>query len=183
MSKLSDVANLAIRNMLANRVINRAVLAINAGSAATVKTTNAIEFSIDGVIYNKTALSAQSIVPTGYMFNWQGTAVSAFSVQPVNVTVYYVLALDASGNVNVVQGNYSGQKLSMDPTVGVGQSVAGATWVGNGQVPDVPAGLTPFGMIKVATGSATFTPGTTALDASNITFTFYDLQVLPSTKP
>lgn len=182
--KLGDINNGPIRAGLGYRNNTRAVLAINAASAATVKTTSAIDYTNNGVYKNKAALSAQSLVPAGYMFNWQGNAVSAFYVQPISTTVYYVIALDSSGNVNVVQGNYSGQKLSNDPTVGVGQSVAGATWVGDGSVPDIPAGLTPIGMLKVATNaSVTFTPGTTLLDAAGVTVTYSDLELLPEGKP
>lgn len=184
MSKLSDINNGPIKNMIGYQNNVRGVLAINAASAATIKTTAALDYINNGIFKNKAALSAQSLVPAGYMFNWQGNAVSAFYAQPVSTTVYYVVALDSSGNVNVVQGNYSGQKLSTDPTVGVGQSVAGATWVGNGAVPDLPSGLTPIGMLKVATnGSTTFTPGTTLLDAAGVTVTYSDLAVLPEGTP
>lgn len=176
MAKLSQVTNAPIRTLLGNTVLNRIVLAINAASAATVKTTNAIEYTINGVVYNKATLAAQAITVT---HNWQGNSASAY-VQPINKTAYYVLALDSSGNVKCIQGNYAGQTLAQDPTVGVGQSVMGATWVGDGSIPDVPADLCAFGIIKVVTGSAAFTPATTALDAANITFTFYDIARLPA---
>ena len=180
MSRLSDVTNAAIRNILGNRCLSKNTLAINAGSAATVKTTGTLDFCVNGVAYSKAALSAQTIVPSGKMYNWQGQAVSAFYVQPISTTVFYTIGLDAAGNVYVVQGNYAGQKLSNDPAVGIGNSMAGATWVGDGSIPDVPADVTPIGAIKVVTGSAAFTPGTTALDAANITFTFYDFSSMPA---
>ena len=168
MSRLSDVANLAIRTLLGNRVLNRAVLAIDGTAAQHVQTTNAIEYSVDGVIYNKAALNDQSIAVT---HRWNGEAGSGY-VQPANTTVYYTLGLNSAGTLCCVQGSYSGQKLSQDPTVGVGQSVAGATWVGDGSIPDVPSGYTAFGVVKVASGGATFTAGTTALTTIG---SFFDL--------
>lgn len=185
MSRLSDVANGAIRKLLGYRNETPSAastnLAINAASAATFKTLTALQFTNDGIWKYKAALSAQSIVPT---HNWQGSAVSVGYVQPISKTVYYTVGLNAAGTVAVVQGSYSGQQLSSDPTVGVGQAVMGATWVGDGSVPDVPDGYTPIGIIKVTTnGSTTFTPGTTALDAAGVTVTYTDVQVMPSTAP
>mgnify|MGYP000877198775 FL=1 len=185
MHKLSDVSALAVRAILGNRNLtgktSSANLAINAGGAATVKTNTALSFTIDGRMYYKAALSAQSIAVT---HNWRGETSSGY-IQPVSTTVYYVICLDASGNVKVVQGNYAGQKLSSDPTVGIGASVAGATWVGEGGVPDLPSlDYAPIGILKVATnGSTTFTAGTTLLDAAGVTVTYIDVSVLPATAP
>ena len=177
MSRLSDVSSAAIRGLLGNRVINRAVLIMDATANAAVSTTNAIEYSVDGVIYNKAALNDQSIAVT---HNWQGVANTGY-VQPVLTTAYYTLGLNSAGTVCCVQGSYAGQKMSSDPTVGLGQSVMGATWVGDGSIPNIPAGYTAFGVIKVALdGAATFTAGTTELDAVNVTATLYDIGVLPA---
>lgn len=183
MPRLSDITNNAIKTLLGYKNNTRAVLAINAGSAATVKTTSAYEYLNNGVLKTKTALSAQSLVPAGYMFNWQGNAVSAFYVQPVLTTVYYTLSLNSSGTLCVSQGNYTGQMLTNDPTLGLGNSVAGATWRGDGSMPDVPAGNTAVGIIKVVlANAATFTPGTTALDATDVTATYTDISVMPDGK-
>lgn len=67
----------------------------------------------------------------------------------------------------------------------VGLNGAGTvkTFEGIGKLPDVDDGYTPIGMIKVVCGSAAFVPRTTALDAANITFTFYDLALIPATAP
>jgi len=177
MSKLSAVTNDAIRNLLGNRVLNRAVLAMDDTAKQHVKTTNAIEFTVNGVIYNKAALNDQSIAVT---HGWNGSASTGY-VQPAGKTVFYVLSLDSGGNVKVTQGNYAGQTLSSNPAVGIGQTVAGATWVGDGSIPDAPAGTTPFGIVKIATaGVATFTAGTTLLDAADVTATVYDITALPN---
>jgi len=170
MSRTSDLLQAAVRELLSNRTFVKPVLAINAASAATVKTTNAIVYSVDGVMYSKALLSAQSIAVTN---NFTGSTGGAY-VQPASTTVFYTLALDASGNVSVTQGTYAGQDLS--------QRSVGASAKGNGLIPDAPAGTAPFGVLKVATNSSTtFTPGTTALDAAGVTVGYYDVSVLPST--
>lgn len=175
MAKIAGLTSADLR-ILANMNVTRGVLAINAASAATVKTTNAIVYLVDGIFYNKAALSAQALsalaasdLPAS-LSNWlQPSGLNgAFYVQPTGKTVYYVLAMNAAGTVKVVQGTYDGQELLPGVNSAVGKSI----------VPDVPAPFVPFGLIKVVTGSATFTPATTALDASNITFTFYDVGML-----
>lgn len=164
-----------------NRCTSAHVLAINAGGAATVKTTGAIVHTLDGVTRSKAALSAQSIAVT---HNYLGVA-SAGYVQPASTTVYYTLAVNAAGSVAVVQGAYFGQTFDTAPTASLGQnSFGGARVTGDGAVPSVPAGYCPFGLVKVATnGSTTFTPGTTALDAAGVTASFFDLAVIPASKP
>lgn len=175
MSKLSDLTVAALIALIGYANITPAAaavnLAINAAGAATVKTNSALQYLNNGVIKYKAALAAQSIAPT---------AGQAY-VQPVSTTVYYTLGLDAAGAVVVVQGSYDGQKLSLDPSKGLGNSQAGSSWEGDGSIPDVPAGVTPFGVIKVVTnGVATFTPGTTALDAAGVTASYFDVAVLPN---
>lgn len=170
MSQLQDINNGPTRDLIGGMVFNKPVLAINAASAATVKTTNAITFSVNGVMYSKAILSAQSIAVT---HNSYGNAGGAY-VQPSSTTVFYTLALDSSGNVTVTQGSYAGQDLS---SLNMGTSARGS-----GAIPNSPANTTPFGVIKIATGaSATFTAGTTALDAAGVTATYFDISSLPST--
>lgn len=69
-------------------------------------------------------------------------------------TGYYVVALDPDGTVK--------------------------TFEGIGRLPDVDNGYTPIGYIKVVATSASFVPGTTALDNAGLTVTFKDVSVLPS---
>jgi hypothetical protein len=171
MSKLSDLTNKSISDLLGNMTLNKAVLAINAASAATVKTTSAITFTNNGVLLTKAALAAQSVVATHFMNGKM--AVTASQIQPISSTAYYTLGLDGSGNVCVSQGSVVGQNLS--------QFQMGVSAVGDGLVPDVPTGFTPFGVIKVVTnGATTFQIGTTALDAAGCTFTFFDVAVMPA---
>jgi len=47
-------------------------------------------------------------------------------------------------------------------------------------LPAIPANQAPIGALKIATGAAaTFTPGTTGLNATGITDTYYDLSCVP----
>lgn len=174
--KLNQLGISALR-ALGTTCLVKAVLAINAAAAATVKTTSAITYAIDGVLYSKVALAAQALAPIS----------GAYYTQPANTTVYYTLALDAAGNVRCIQGTYAGQPIN----------TSGVVTMGDGTVPDVPDLFTasvdasgnqtpstiwcPFGVIKVATnGATTFLPGTDALDKAGCTFTFYDVMYLPS---
>ena len=59
MPRLSDITNNAIKTLLGYKNNTRAVLAINAGSAATVKTTSAYEYVNNGVL--KTNLLYRSL--------------------------------------------------------------------------------------------------------------------------
>lgn len=181
MTSLADLSSSAAR-LLGTRNATRAVLAINAAGAATVRTTSALEYQVDGVMLTRAALSATALValasadftggvglPTGGYFQPSGS--TAFYVQPASTTVYYVMVVNAAGTVRVVQGTYNGQPLSNQ----------GITAVGKSAVPDVPDVWVPFGLIRVATNSSTtFTPGTTALDAAGLTVTFWDIGVLPA---
>ncbi|TXH15301.1 MAG: hypothetical protein E6R03_07405 [Hyphomicrobiaceae bacterium] len=135
------------------------VLAINAASAATVKTTSAMTLVIGGVMYTKAALAAQVLT------NAVGPAGLGVYVQPVSTTVYYTIGVNAAGTVKVYQGSYLNQPLGA-PTPGV---------YGDGLVPDVETGYAAIGGIKIVTnGATTFTLGTTALDAAGVTATYAD---------
>ena len=171
MPSLADIQSQAVRTLLGNRQLSKPTLAINAGGAATVKTTGTNYFTVDGVEYSYAALSAQVLAADATQ---QAiiTGQAGFYVQPIGKTVYYVLGISAAGVVKTFQGTYANQAF----TNFVGR-------LGDGLVPDIGNSYTPIGMIKVVTGSAAFTPATTALDAANITFTFYDLSVQPATAP
>lgn len=176
--RLSSITQHAIAYLLGNQSLAKAVLAINAGGAATVKTTNALAYTIGGLLYTKAALAAQAITVT---HDARGNAAAGGYVQPANTTVYYTIGLNAAGTVSVTQSSFAGQILNTDPTVGGGPtSNMGTTFVGSGHIANPPAGYTAVGLIKVVTGAATFTAGTTALDAANVTATFYDISVIPS---
>lgn len=183
--RLSDVSSGPVRGLLGYANLAKAVLAINAAGAATVKTTSALLYTVDGILLTKAALAAQSIAPT-HGVSVAGDAVAGSSyIQPANTTVYYVLAANAAGAVAVIQGNYLGQVPTLDPTKGVGALAAiGTSAKGDGSVPNAPDGYTAFGIIKVTTdGSTTFTPGTTLLDAAGLAVAYFDVCLLPSARP
>lgn len=169
---LDEIVQSQIRQALANRVLTRPILAINAASAATVATSAAIVFTIDGQIYNKAALSAQ-VLTANATLQQKTTFQPSFYVQPVSTTVYYTLVMNAAGTVSCMQGQFTGQVFS-------GASIPfGATSIPD---PDDLA-FVPFGGIKVVTNaSTTFTPATTALDAAGLTTTYRDYAgVIPAT--
>ena len=171
MATLDEFQQSPLRQALANRVLTRPILAINAGGAATVATTNAIVYTIDGLILNKAALSAQALTVNATL-QQKLTFSTGFYVQPASTTVYYTLVMNAAGTVSCLQGQYTGQPFA-------GASVP----VGVTAIPD-PDDLTfiPFGGIKIVLGATTFTPGTTVLDAANVTATYRDYAgVIPAT--
>lgn len=173
MSRISALASASLRQVLGNRCHTKATLAINAGGAATVKTTGATIYSVGGVLYTKAALAAQSIAVTHRLDGSAVTTAEPAYVQPAETTVIYVVALNAGGTVAVVQGSYAGQAVKFRPDLT-------KIMTGDGDIPDEPAGYTAIGAIKVTTAAATtFTPGTTLLDAAGITATYFDVSVLP----
>ncbi len=175
MSDLTKVSNQDIANALGGMCLTKGALAINAAGATTVKTTNALVYGVAGVLYTKAALANQAITVTHRFDGKPVSAADAAYVQPINKTALYVLALNAAGTVAVIQGTYAGQQVTY------GSDLSKVVTAGYG-VPTLPAGYTPIGAIKVATdGSATFTAGTTALDAAGVTATYFDLALLPVT--
>lgn len=175
MSSLSNVSDAALRKLLGNQCMTKATLAINAGLAATIKTTGATIYCIDGILYTKAALAAQSFAVTHNAFGETvGGSQPAAYVQPVLTTVFYLVCLNAAGTVAIVQGSYAGQSIAYP-------SDLSKVLTGQGGLPVEPEGYTAIGVVKIAlAGAATFTPGTTALDAANVTATYYDVSRLPA---
>jgi hypothetical protein len=177
MSALSSLQNGDIRKAIGNNCASKITLAINAGAAATVKSTGAINFNIDGVCYTHAALAAQAITVTHDCFGQPvgGNNLPKY-VQPVLKTAYYLICLNAAGTVAVCQGSYLGQALAYPDLQRV--------LTGTGGIPQEPDGYTAIGMLKVAlANAATFNPGTTALDAADVTVTYFDLERVPSVAP
>lgn len=87
-------------------------------------------------------------------------ALTAAPAQPVLTSAYYLLSVNAAGTVT---------------------TTAGTSAASNPAIPVPPDGQAVFGAIKVDLAEeATFTPGTTALNATNVTATFYNLTRVPS---
>jgi hypothetical protein len=172
--KLNQHGMGAVRQ-LGTLVMSRAILAI--GTAPTgFNTTNPLVYAIDGVIRQLAAQVSTALT----------TLAEPFYVQPANTTAYYTLAVNAAGTVRCIQGDFAGRQ----------RFVGGIEIRGDGNVPDVPDlsvastnqdGVQtladqwcPFGVIRVVTGAATFTPGVTALNAAGVTATFFDVAFLPA---
>lgn len=173
MSTLKSQQSVDLRKLIGNRTYVKATLAINAGSAATIKNTGAIIYSVDGIMYTKAALSAQAITITHDQFGRSVATTPSIAkyTQPILTTVYYIVALNAGGTVAVVQGGYAGQALTVN----------NQAYVSDGSMPVCPDDYTPVGVLKVAcTVAATFNPATTALDATNVTVTYFDVSTLPT---
>jgi hypothetical protein len=119
------------------------------GPAIVAPNGAGIDFAIDGNAYHKA--DAATVLP-----------LTATTVQPVLTKCLYVMQVDAGGTVTSVQGV---PVLTADLTAGKAAL----------HFPEPTLGKCPFGAVKVETQStATFTPGTTALDAANIVETYYD---------
>lgn len=171
MSKISDVTNQALKELIGNMCLTKITLAATGGSTATVASTGTFTFTQGGAIYTHAALSAQSIAAT-HALNGK-LAVSASRALPTGKTAYFTLGVNASGTICVSQGSYAGENLS--------QFFMGTTAVGDGAVPDVPSGYTPIGVIKVVNASAgDFVAGTTNLNTAGLTNTYTDVAVLPA---
>lgn len=111
---------------------------------STVKTTAAINYCIDGIMYVKAA--------TDDLFVFTDV-----TVQAISTTKYYLLCLNAAGTALIVNGA-----------------------VGSTKLPVAPDGYCPVGYVKITTsGAGTFVPGTTLLDAAQITDTYVDISCAP----
>lgn len=175
MSGLINIQNRGLRRAIANQCVGFVGLAIGNAGQATVKTANSVVYTIDGVYYSNAAFTAQSLVPTHGPFGDTVGAGPVAYVQPANTSVIYLLVGDTKSNVFVVQGSYAGQPI-------VYPNDLSRVNTGTGGVPFVPSTFTTVGAVKVATAAGTtFTPGTTALDATGLTVTFINIAVLPET--
>ena len=153
-------------------------VALNSGAlaagttAGTIKTTAAINYTIDGKFYSKS-------ITDNIAISYSGASVyqaAAGGVQAVNggfsggvngSTRLYNLTLDASGNVGIVPG----------PIVDSAELAAGRVAL---QFPDAQAGVCVFGALRIAVTAGTpFVPGTTSLAASGVTASFLNLADAP----
>ena len=115
-----------------------------------------IDFVIKGILYHKA--DAATVAPF-----------TAATVQPVLTACLYLVCINASGTITTVQGT---PVLSAALTAGT----AVLNW------PTPADDVCPVGAVRITLAStATFTPGTTALDASNVTATYTDLFTVPTT--
>jgi hypothetical protein len=136
----------------ATMALTKAGLAIGDGAKtgpAIVSPVGAgLDFVINGIAYHK--VDAATVLP-----------LSATGVQAADTTCMYLMCVNSSLAVTSVAGTAV-------------SSAALAAGTATLDLPEPTAGTCPFGAVKIATTAVTFTPGTTALDASGIVETYYD---------
>lgn len=116
-------------------------------NAATIKTTNIVDFAIDGVAYRKAVTD--------------NIAVTAHAQQAASTSCLYLVQIDNAGTVSTKKGN---EELTAD--LGVTRNL---------QWPQPDDGKCPLGGYRIALDNATtFTNGTTDIGAAGVTSTFYD---------
>lgn len=124
------------------------------GTATAAPNGAGVDYCIGGIAYH--LADAATDVP-----------LTADSAQGLLTKCLYAICIDADGNRLSVQGI---PVLTAD-------LVAGTKTL---EWPLAPAGYCVIGYVKMTTAStANFTPGTTALDASNCTATYYDTVAPP----
>lgn len=141
------------RDLLGNQTNGPVGLAMHASTKANIKTTNAVKYTIGGKWYSLSAVPSQSIA-----------ALAAYPVA-ASSTAYFGVWVDAAGTLSFSNGIEEGfPPLDRALSVSSGRRVQKCF----------------LGYVKIVTGSsATFTPGTTELDASGITATFQDCKYAP----
>jgi len=129
----------------------KGALAIGDGAKTGVAVpTTVIDYAIDGIGYATTAAATNK-------------PLSADTAQAALTKCLYLICVDADVAFTSVKGR----------EVLVADLVAGNDVL---EWPEVPANKVAIGAVKIETGAATtFTPGTTALDAANITDTYYNI--------
>jgi len=131
------------------------VLAIGNGSKLGVATVVATTFSIDGIAKSRAAAA------TDLPF-------TAATAQGLLTKCLYLVCTNIGGTITTVKGT----------AVLTADLVAGTKVL---QWPTATDGTCVIGAVKIATAStANFTPGTTALDAADVTATYYDLCSVPA---
>jgi hypothetical protein len=184
-----------------NRVLTDPGFVIKTASSAIPKNGAAFTYTADGEFKSKT-------VDTDFPL----TGADCNTKVPTGYTCLFVLCVKASdGSVKVFQSkqflsntallvNKGGRDDNGNPVNETHYKVfratknsAGATALQEERgtveymsdvLPAIPAEYIPAGVVKVvnAQASADFTPGTTALDAANVTVTYTDIGVLPQNK-
>jgi len=102
-----------------------------------------------------------SIAGINYSKTASDSPVLTAAQQAAATYALYLLSINSAGTMAVTKG----AEVATDTAV----------------LPALPASSAPFGSIKIATaGATTFTFGTTALNASGVTATYYNLSSMPS---
>lgn len=122
----------------------------------TLKTTNAVNYAINGIMYTKAATD-------NIAFTAGHTALAA------GETCLFAVCLDASGNFSTIQGE-------IVTTADLAGGLVGLPW------PTSVDGKVPVGFLRVQTNNAaTFTPGSTDLGAADVVDTYLQAAGWPVT--
>ena len=138
-------------------------LTINAGGAATFRTTSALTYTIGGLALTRAALSAQA-----FTAGHRPQVPVTIGTTTYGTTALYLVQVNAAGTIVTKQSNIAIAGVDADGRVG-GVPMP-APWDQRAMLPESDDGFAPIGFLKITTNNATtFTPGTTALDATGIT--------------
>jgi len=171
MASLNRITNGQIRNVMGTMCLSNAGFSIDA-STENVETDNAVNYMIGGKIYNLGAQSAIDVsaatrlVKSSTQFATEvwadAAAAGGFTALQDDQEAYYVLVVNASGTLRFIEG--------------------AAADLGEAKWPEIPEeDWCPIGAVHVKNETGTtFTFGTTGLDTSGVTDTFYDLGMIPS---
>lgn len=115
-----------------------------------------VDYAIEGILYH-------------YADSATNVPFDAYDAQGLLTSCLYLICLDSGGNALTVMGT---PVLSADLAAGI----AVLEW------PVTPEGYCAIGAIRIdTTTSYNFTPGTTALSATGVTDTYFDLYAVPVT--
>ncbi|OLE67239.1 MAG: hypothetical protein AUG09_03505 [Acidobacteria bacterium 13_1_20CM_2_68_7] len=135
----------AILQALVNTMTTKPTLAVNAGGAATIKTTGTNTYLLNGRPLTFGALAAQVIVG----------------------------AAPLAGVVNVPANQFAMMRVEID-SAGVIGTIQGGNFLTAAEAQANPPGRSPnkctIGYIIMNNGAAVFIPGTTALDVAGVSF-------------
>lgn len=147
MTRLAESTSDIVRKLSGTRALSTGALQISA-TADQFKTTGTVVFCVDGVIYSYGAADNKEFS-------------SVDDTVEVGYTGVWIVGVTSGGTVSTVFRKYTNAEFAL----------------GVAKLPDVAAGVCPFGAIKVVPTSATFTPNTTALTTIG---TFYQLSLVPA---
>jgi hypothetical protein len=160
MGNFADIEHADLRQAIANRAYSKGGIAIDA-TPADVETTAAVVYSINGVMYSLAIQAAIDVSTLGVLT--EKGAVTAMTAQANNTDRIYLLVLNTSAAIKVIQG---------------AAVAAGALCY----CPGVPPNHCAFAAVKVANASGSaFTFGTTSLATAGVTDTYFDLTMAPAT--
>jgi hypothetical protein len=192
MSKISDAISEGGRELHGFCTLGPAGFAITAGASPTFKSVTTFAYIADGVFKSRTTQSCPAfVVPQA------NGAFTNNKPVPANVggmTVFYVAGVDAAGLFTVYQSQrafmaevqedgttkYRGYDLFYPAAnTPVAVKTAQLEDFNSAYLPDVPNGVTPFGILKQVCTTAYFIPGTDALDKAGTTPTYLDISLIP----